>query len=85
MRKRGQRDKGRKVITGKGKNVRKDWAVRQVVRKRGFREFFLEGEGPGGSGSGWGKGGTRLQKLLCYSQELGQEMHKGHNKNVYST
>lgn len=30
-----------------------------------------------------GQAGIRLQNLLCYSQELGQERHMGHNKNVY--
>lgn len=73
--------RGKKAGQGKIKIVSKDFGARQVVRRAtgnfswGVKD--LEGR--------WAQGqaGIRLQNHLCYSQELGQETHMRHNKNVY--
>jgi len=56
--------------------------VRQVVRKGATGSFSWEVKDLEGR-LAQGQAGIRLQNLLCYSQELGQERHMGHNKNVY--
>lgn len=79
---RAVKGRGRKAVPGKIKIVSKDFSVRQVVRRGATGNFSwgvkdLEGR------QAQRQAGIRLQNLLCCSQELGQETHMEHNKNVH--
>ena len=79
---RAVKGRGKKAVPGKIKIVSKDFGARQVVRRGATGNFswgvkYLEGR------QAQGQAGIRLQNHLCYSQELGQETHMGHNQNVY--